>query len=83
MNTTADARGKAGPVSWWMWRGAVVLGGVGVVAGLVVGLFAYAPTAPFAAVEMGLPALMLGALLGALVGTLVQVRSRRVGADGP
>lgn len=35
----------------------------GAVAGLAVGLVAYPPTAPFAAVELGLPAAIVGFLL--------------------
>ncbi len=52
--------------------GAVVLGIAGGVAGLIVGLFAYPPTALFAVVELGLPAALLGGLAGFLVGLLVQ-----------
>jgi hypothetical protein len=45
----------------------------GAVAGLVVGLFAYAPTAPFAAVELGLPATIVGGVVGLAAGAVVAV----------
>lgn len=59
--------------------GAAALGLVGAVVGLIIGLYAHAPTAPFALVELGLPAAILGALLGLIVGwiTLGGQRARR------
>jgi hypothetical protein len=50
--------------------GAGCLGAVGGVVGLVVGLFAYAPTAPVAMLEVGLPATLAGGVLGAIAGLL-------------
>jgi hypothetical protein len=52
--------------------GAVVLGGLGAVVGLVVGLATYPPTAWFAALEVGVPAGVVGWVLGLLVGLVAQ-----------
>jgi len=43
----------------------------GGVAGLVIGLCVYAPTAPFAVVELGLPAALAGGLAGFLAGVIM------------
>lgn len=51
--------------------GAASLGIVGAIAGLIIGLVAYAPTAPFAVVEVGLPAALAGAILGLIVGAVL------------
>ena len=51
---------------------------VGAVIGLVVGLFTYAPTAPFAAVELGLPAIV-GGIVGLVAGAVVRVADGRSG----
>lgn len=52
------------------WRtvglGAAGLGGIGAVAGFVIGLIAYPPTAWFAIFELGCPATALGAVCGGL-----------------
>ncbi len=53
-------------------RWAVAAGGVGAVAGLVIGIFAYPPTAIFAALELAIPSALLGALAGALFTLLVR-----------
>ena len=44
---------------------------VGAIAALVVGLHVYAPTAPFAMVELGLPATIVGGVVGFLVGSIL------------
>ncbi len=56
--------------------GAVVVGVLGAVLGLVVGLQVYPPTAGFAVVEVGVPAVVLGAVLGTAVGGVAAVFRR-------
>lgn len=51
--------------------GALVLGAAGGIAGLVIGLRTYAPTAVVALIELGLPAALAGAVLGLVSGSLV------------
>lgn len=51
--------------------GTVITGTVGGLVGLIVGLFTYAPTAPFAVIEVGLPATIAGAIIGLIVGSLI------------
>lgn len=53
-------------------------GTVGGFVGLIVGLFAYAPTALFAVIEVGLPATIAGAVIGPIVGSLI-LAFRRLG----
>jgi hypothetical protein len=50
---------------------------IGAVVGLVVGLIVYAPTAPFAVVELGLPATIVGGVIGLLAGVIV-IAGRRI-----
>jgi len=67
----------------WVGIGAISAGVAGGIAGLVIGLFVYAPTAPFAAVELGFPAMLTGGIVG-LVAWLIMMsvrRSRRHGTD--
>jgi riboflavin transporter FmnP len=54
----------------WALVGLGSAGLIGAIAGLIVGLMVYAPTAWFAAVELGLPAAVVGAVLGTLAGTI-------------
>ncbi len=56
--------------------GAVIAGAFGVVAGLIIGLYTYAPTAPFAMVELGLPAAFCGGLISLVVGLLLKAAQR-------
>lgn len=56
--------------------GMIIAGAAGVIAGLVIGLRAYAPTAPFAMLELGLPAALCGALIGLAVGLLIKAGQR-------
>jgi hypothetical protein len=56
--------------------GAVVLGIAGGIAGLIISLFVYPPTAWFAVAEVGMPAALLGGLAGLVVGFLVQAGRR-------
>lgn len=44
---------------------------MGAIIGLVVGLRTYAPTAPFAVVELGIPAAAAGAAVGLATGSVV------------
>jgi hypothetical protein len=53
--------------------GAIATGASGAVVGLIVGLHVYAATAVFAALEIGLPAALVGGLLGFVLGGLVAV----------
>ena len=43
---------------------------VGGIVGLIVGLFAYPPTAWFAVFEVGIPGAIVGAIVGLLVGAV-------------
>ncbi len=60
--------------------GVLVTGLAGCVAGLVIGLCVYAPTAWVATFEVGIPAAMIGGILGLVVGSLIlAVRTIRRG----
>jgi hypothetical protein len=56
--------------------GGALLGGIGLVLGFVIGLFVYAPTAAFAALELGIPATVVGEVVGFTVGGLVALGRR-------
>jgi fructose-specific phosphotransferase system IIC component len=58
--------------------GALSAGIVGGVLGLIVGLKTYAPTAPFAVVELGLPATVTGAVIGLVTGSIISAARRIV-----
>jgi hypothetical protein len=60
----------------WGCIGAMSAGMTGILVGLVVGLFVYAPTAPFAAVELGIPAALTGGLIGAVAAMIVRAGRR-------
>jgi hypothetical protein len=60
----------------WGVLGAVLLGFVGAIGGLIIGMLAYAPTAWFAVIEAGLPAAVAGGTLGLLAGLLVEAARR-------
>jgi hypothetical protein len=60
----------------WASIAAIAFGVSGGIAGLVVGLFVYAPTALFAAVEIGFPALLVGAFVGFVAGMIIKVARR-------
>jgi hypothetical protein len=51
--------------------GAGSVGVAGGVVGLVVGLLTYVPTAPFAVVELGLPASVVGGIIGVATGAVI------------
>ena len=57
----------------WATVGAACAGMIGAVTGLVIGLFTYAPTAPFAAVALGLPAAIVGGVVGLVAGAVMAV----------
>jgi len=59
----------------WAVVGGSWAGVVGAIVGLVIGLYAYAPTAPFAMVELGLPAAIAGGVIGLLSWALLAVVS--------
>lgn len=61
----------------WVVIGASIAGVAGAIVGLVVGLFVHAPTAPFAAVEVGFPAMLTGGIVG-LVARLIMITIRRI-----
>jgi hypothetical protein len=50
--------------------GALLLGVPGAIAGLIIGINAYASTAGFAALEVGIPCVMAGFVLGIVVGSI-------------
>jgi hypothetical protein len=60
----------------WVVVGAASFGTLGAIVGLIVGLHAYAPTAPFAVVELGLPAALAGSLVGFMAGLIVAAGRR-------
>lgn len=65
----------------WVVIGAISAGVTGGLVGLVVGLFVYAPTAPFGAVELGFPATLTGGI-GGLVAGLIMITIRRIRSHG-
>jgi hypothetical protein len=65
----------------WAIVAALSAGLAGGAVGLVIGLFVYAPTAPFAAVELGLPAAIAGGFVG-LVAGLIMTTARRLRRHG-
>lgn len=54
--------------------GGLMSGVSGCIAGLILGLIAYPPTALFATFELGVPAALAGWIIGLLVGLLVSAR---------
>ena len=56
--------------------GAMCAGVLGCLAGLIIGLVIYAPTAWAATFELGVPAAILGAIIGSAVGAVVLVSGR-------
>jgi hypothetical protein len=61
-----------------LWRrsvlaGAIVVGVVGALAGLIQGLRTYPPTAWFAVFELGVPAAIVGGVLGLTCGVFASV----------
>jgi hypothetical protein len=52
---------------------------IGAIVGLIVGLIAYAPTAPFAVVELGLPGAVAGGVVGFIAGLTARGVRRTMG----
>jgi hypothetical protein len=69
----------------WTTVGAALAGLVGGVAGLVIGLLVYPPTAWFAVFELGIPASIVGGLVGLVRGAIATAigRSHRLGQAPP
>jgi hypothetical protein len=65
----------------WATVGAVSAGFTGGIVGLVIGLFAYAPTAPFAVLELGIPAVFAGGAVGLFAG-MIMTAARRIRRHG-
>jgi hypothetical protein len=65
----------------WAIFGAIAAGVIGGITGLIVGLFVYAPTAWFAAFELGIPAFLAGGAAGLLAGT-IGATARRIRHHG-
>lgn len=61
----------------WAFVGAASAGVIGAIAGLVVGLLTYPPTAWFAVFELGVPATIAGGLVG-FVAALIVMAGRRI-----
>jgi len=55
---------------------------IGAIVGLIVGLIVYAPTAPFAVVELGLLAAIVGGVVGLIAGVIV-IAGRRIKRSDP
>jgi hypothetical protein len=60
----------------WVTVSALFAGVTGAIAGLVIGLIAYAPTAPFAVAEIGFPATVAGAFVGLVTGVITATAFR-------
>jgi hypothetical protein len=71
VNTIAVSLRRLPLPARWAVAGAATAGVIGAIAGLVIGLCVYAPTAAFAVVELGLPAAVAGGFLGLAVGVIV------------
>jgi hypothetical protein len=57
--------------------GAIVMGAIGGLVGLILGLLAYPATAWFAVLEVGVPAAIAGGLVGSLVGVVTLIVQHR------
>ena len=60
----------------WSLVSAAVTGTVGAAIGLILGLRTYPPTAWFAVIEVGLPAVLAGAVVGLVGGAIVTASHR-------
>ena len=66
----------------WAVIGAASVGMIGAAVGLAIGLIVYAPTAPFAVLELGLPAAIVGGVIGLSTGVIV-LAGRRIKQSRP
>jgi hypothetical protein len=64
------------PLLRYAIEGAFSVGLIGAIVGLVVGLIVHWPTAPFAVVELGLPAAVIGGVAGLAAGGVVTLARR-------
>jgi ABC-type uncharacterized transport system permease subunit len=76
MNAIAAWLRRSSLPATWAAAGAAAIGVIGAIVGLIIGLRAYAPTAPFAVIEVGLPAAIVGGLVGLVTGTIVRAKRR-------
>jgi hypothetical protein len=67
-----QSRGEMPLTARWALVGATLAGVIGGIAGLVIGISVYAPTAWFAVFEIGLPAAVAGGVLGLLAAVIVK-----------
>ena len=77
VKTTAARLGGLPLPGRWAIIGAAIAGMIGAVVGLVIGLIVHAPTAPFAVIEVGIPAAIVGGVIGLNTGVVVMA-SRRI-----
>ncbi len=63
-------------IARWVLTGAAVAGALGAIGGLAIGLLAYAPTAWFAVLELGVPCAIVGAVAGAIAAGLATAHRR-------
>jgi hypothetical protein len=80
VNVIAVLRRSSLPARWAI-AGAAGVGVIGAIGGLIIGLRAYPPTAPFAVIELGLPAAIVGGLVGLVTGAIVRASRRSRGHD--
>jgi hypothetical protein len=64
-------------------RFAVSSGVIGAIVGLVIGLNVYAPTAPFAAIELGVPATVVGGFVGLVINICITASGQPKRRDPP
>jgi hypothetical protein len=76
VNVTAAWLRRSPLPARWAIAGAAGAGVIGAIGGLILGLRAYAPTAPFAVIELGLPAAIAGGLLGLVTGAIAMAKRR-------
>ncbi len=63
----------------WALVGAMTCGSIGAIVGLIVGLVVHPPTAPFALLEIGVPATFVGGVVGLGSGAVASAVKHVVG----